>query len=44
MSLVLSLCEWIYVIDFGRPLMAGTPADVRASHEVRGAYLGRSAA
>src|SRR5205085_11437110 len=44
MSLVLNLCEWIHVIDFGRPLMAGTPADVRASDEVRGAYLGRSAA
>jgi ABC-type branched-subunit amino acid transport system ATPase component len=41
MSLVLSICEWIYVVDFGRPLMNGTPADVRASDEVRAAYLGQ---
>jgi ABC-type branched-subunit amino acid transport system ATPase component len=44
MSLVLTICEWIYVLDFGRPLMAGTPAEVRNSEAVRAAYLGRSAA
>jgi ABC-type branched-subunit amino acid transport system ATPase component len=44
MSLVLTICEWIYVLDFGRPLMTGTPAEVRNSEAVRAAYLGRSAA
>jgi len=41
MSLVLTICDWIYVIDFGRPLMSGTPAEVRNSAEVRAAYLGQ---
>jgi ABC-type branched-subunit amino acid transport system ATPase component len=44
MSLVLNICNWIQVLDFGRPLMAGTPDEVRASEEVRSAYLGQSAA
>lgn len=41
MSLVLNICEWIYVLDFGRPLMNGTAEDVRNSPEVRAAYLGQ---
>jgi ABC-type branched-subunit amino acid transport system ATPase component len=44
MGLVLNICDWIYVLDFGRPLMAGRPDDVRSSEEVRAAYLGQSAA
>ena len=43
MSLVLYICDWIQVLDFGRPLRAGTPADVRDSEEVRAAYLGHAA-
>jgi ABC-type branched-subunit amino acid transport system ATPase component len=43
MSLVLNICDWIQVLDFGRPLMAGTPAEVRDSEEVRAAYLGHAA-
>jgi ABC-type branched-subunit amino acid transport system ATPase component len=42
MSVVLNICDWINVLDFGRPLMAGTPDDVRTSDEVRHAYLGKS--
>ena len=42
MSVVLNICDWINVLDFGRPLMSGTPDDVRASEEVRHAYLGKS--
>jgi ABC-type branched-subunit amino acid transport system ATPase component len=42
MSVVLKICDWIHVLDFGRPLMAGTPDEVRASDEVRNAYLGKS--
>jgi ABC-type branched-subunit amino acid transport system ATPase component len=44
MSLVLEICDWIHVLDFGRPLMAGTPAEVRESAAVREAYLGHSVA
>jgi ABC-type branched-subunit amino acid transport system ATPase component len=43
MSLVLNICDWIHVLDFGRPLMEGTPADVRKSDTVREAYLGQAA-
>ena len=42
MSLVLNICDWVHVLDFGRPLMAGTPGEVRNSAEVRAAYLGTS--
>jgi ABC-type branched-subunit amino acid transport system ATPase component len=41
MSLVLNICQWIYVLDFGRPLMNGTADDVRSSDDVRAAYLGK---
>ena len=44
MNLVLSLCDWIYVIDFGRPIFEGTPDDVRHSPEVQAAYLGKAVA
>jgi ABC-type branched-subunit amino acid transport system ATPase component len=40
MSFVMSLCSRITVLDFGRVLFTGTPAEVRASHEVIEAYLG----
>ena len=43
MSLVLNVCSRIFVLDFGKPLMNGTPAQVLASDEVRSAYLGRAA-
>jgi ABC-type branched-subunit amino acid transport system ATPase component len=44
MSLVLNICQWIFVLDFGKPLMAGTPADIRQSEAVRDAYLGKEVA
>ena len=43
MSLVLRICDPIYVLDFGRPLMRGSAAEVRASAVVRDAYLGKAA-
>jgi ABC-type branched-subunit amino acid transport system ATPase component len=43
MSLVLTICDWVHVLDFGKPLMEGTPEDVRASEAVREAYLGQAA-
>jgi ABC-type branched-subunit amino acid transport system ATPase component len=44
MNLVLSLCDWIYVIDFGRPIFEGTPDAIRSSPEVQAAYLGKAVA
>jgi ABC-type branched-subunit amino acid transport system ATPase component len=43
MSLVLRICAWVHVLDFGKPLLDGTPAEVRASDAVRAAYLGQAA-
>jgi ABC-type branched-subunit amino acid transport system ATPase component len=43
MSLVLKICDPIHVLDFGKPLMTGSPGDVRASDVVRDAYLGNAA-
>jgi ABC-type branched-subunit amino acid transport system ATPase component len=43
MSLVLRICDWIHVLDFGKPLLDGTPAEVRGSDAVRHAYLGQVA-
>jgi ABC-type branched-subunit amino acid transport system ATPase component/branched-subunit amino acid ABC-type transport system permease component len=40
MSLVMSICDYVHVIDFGRPLFDGTPDAVAASDVVRAAYLG----
>ena len=41
-ALVLRLCAWIYVLDFGRPLLEGAPGDLRNSDLLREAYLGRA--
>ncbi len=43
MSLVMRICGYIHVLDFGQPIFEGTPAEVRASTEVRAAYLGSEA-
>ncbi len=40
MSLVTEVCDYIYVLDFGRPIFEGTPAEVMASSLVQAAYLG----
>jgi len=40
MSLVMEVCDNIYVLDFGELIFEGTPAEVAASTEVRSAYLG----
>ncbi|MCU1691850.1 MAG: transporter ATP-binding protein [Frankiales bacterium] len=40
MGLVMSICDYIYVLDFGQPIFEGTPAEVAASPLVRAAYLG----
>jgi ABC-type branched-subunit amino acid transport system ATPase component len=40
MSLVLTVCDYVYVLDFGELIFEGTPQQVVASPEVRAAYLG----
>jgi ABC-type branched-subunit amino acid transport system ATPase component/ABC-type branched-subunit amino acid transport system permease subunit len=40
-SLVLSVCDYIYVLDFGKVIAAGDPAAIRADRTVAAAYLGK---
>jgi ABC-type branched-subunit amino acid transport system ATPase component/branched-subunit amino acid ABC-type transport system permease component len=40
MSLVTSICDYVYVLDFGQLIFSGTPDEVLASSVVRAAYLG----
>jgi ABC-type branched-subunit amino acid transport system ATPase component len=40
MALVMSVCDYVYVLDFGKPIFEGTTADIAASPIVRAAYLG----
>ena len=41
MSLVMDVCEQIYVLDFGKPLFDGPPVEVLHADIVRAAYLGK---
>ena len=42
MGLVLSVCDYLYVLDFGRIIAEGTPAQIRSNPVVIEAYLGES--
>jgi len=43
MTVVMSLCQWIKVIDFGAGIAEGTPEDIRNNPTVIKAYLGDEA-
>lgn len=42
MGLVLSLCDRIHVLNFGRLIATGVPSDIRSNPDVSQAYLGSS--
>jgi branched-chain amino acid transport system ATP-binding protein len=43
MGLVLNICDYIYVIEFGRKIAEGTPSEIKRDPLVIEAYLGQSA-
>jgi branched-chain amino acid transport system ATP-binding protein len=43
MGLVLSVCDYIYVLDFGQIIAQGTPTQIREDPAVKAAYLGEQA-
>ena len=43
MSLVMEVCDYVTVLDFGRNLASGTPDEIRENERVVAAYLGEEA-
>ena len=42
-ALVMKVCAWIHVLDFGAILAVGTPAEIQQNQAVLDAYLGAAA-
>jgi branched-chain amino acid transport system ATP-binding protein len=42
MGLVLNICDYVYVIEFGAKIAEGTPAEIKTNPLVIDAYLGQS--
>ena len=42
MGLVLSVCDYLYVLDAGRLIAEGPPAEIRRNEQVLAAYLGET--
>ena len=41
-ALIMDVCDRVHVLDRGRTLAEGTPAEIRANIDVANAYLGGS--